>query len=56
MRSRSLSCGKGSSAAAISELEEHAKNLIEGELGSVRDGILSILSNKKDAENEALNW
>ena len=52
-RSRSLSCGK--SFGNVSELEEHAKSLIEGELGSVRDGVMKLISSK-DAENDALKW
>ena len=52
-RSRSLSCGK--SFENVLEIEERAKSLIEGELGSVRDGIIRLLSSK-DAENEALKW
>ena len=46
--------------SGVSELEERAKSLIEGELGTVvRDGVMRLLSaaGKGAAENEeALKW
>ena len=59
MRSRSLSCGK--SSEHISELEERARGLIEGELGTVvRDGVIGLLSGGDGATDNgnaaALKW
>ena len=59
LRSRSLSCGK-SSGNVFSELEERARGLIEGELGTVvRDGVIGLLSGDgaTDSGNAAaLKW
>ena len=58
MRSRSLSCGK--SSGNVSELEERARGLIEGELGTVvRDGVIGLLSGDGATDNgnaAALKW
>ena len=59
MRSRSLSCGKTSEHVPVSELEERARGLIEGELGTVvRDGVIGLLSGDgaTDSGNAALKW